>query len=389
MENINNTDNTKLYNGITSDTGKLSDQEISFDKGISSENIISSGKGILFGKEMSSLILLILLIVLSFISLFVGVIDIDMGLLISGDSDAWFIFLASRIPRLLSILCTGMGMSVAGLLMQQLCMNKFVSPTTGATISAAELGILLSLVFVPGATIWGRAIFAFILAILGTWIFVWFIGAVKFKDVIMVPLIGIMFNYVIGGITSFIAYRYEMSQSISAWTVGSFSQIIRGRYELVFLCLPLIIIAYVFANHFNIVGMGKDFSKNLGLPYNLILFFGITIAAMITAAVVVTVGSITYIGLVVPNIVAMFKGDRMKGSLIDVALFGALYTLVCDVIGRLVIYPYELPINLVSGVIGSVLFIALLIYRLKKGRRAVRLNDLFSKGRIQGNTAGK
>lgn len=68
------------------------------------------------------------------------------------------------------------------------------------------------------------------------------------------------------------------------------------------------ILAFAFANHFNIVGMGRDFSKNLGVPYNLVLFAGLSIAAMITASVVVVVGSISYIGLIVPNVVAMFKG---------------------------------------------------------------------------------
>ena len=132
------------------------------------------------------------------------------------------------------------------------------------------------------------------------------------------------------------------------------------------------------------VGMGKDFSKNLGVPYNFILFMGITIAAMITASVVVVVGSISYIGLIVPNIVAMFKGDKIRGTLIDTALFGALFVLVCDMIGRVVIMPYELPIELIIGTVGSVLFVILLLYRLKNGRKAVR----FEKGGIGNGQCG-
>ena len=147
---------------------------------------------------------------------------------------------------------------------------------------------------------------------------------------------------------------------------------IRDRYEIVYLVVPLVILAFVFANHFNIVGMGRDFSKNLGVPYNLVLFLGLTIAAMITAAVVVVVGSISYIGLIVPNIVAMFKGDKIRGTLVDTALFGANFVLVCDLIGRVVIAPYELPIELIVGIIGSLLFILLLLYRLKHGRKAIR-----------------
>ncbi len=311
--------------------------------------------------------------VLAVISLFVGVIDIDAASLMTGDVRQWEIFLLSRLPRLLAILCTGVGMSVAGLIMQQLCMNKFVSPTTGATISSAQFGILLALLFMPGSTLWGRAIFAFVTAILGTWIFVWFIQRIQFKDVVMVPLVGIMFGNVISGVTNYLAYKYEMTQALSTWLVGHFSLVIKGRYEIVWLVVPLVILAFAFANHFNIVGMGKDFSKTLGVHYNLVLIMGLTIAAMITASIVVVVGSISYIGLIVPNVVAMFKGDKIRGTLVDTALFGAIFVLVCDMIGRVVIMPYELPIELIVGILGSIIFIALLLYRLQNGRKAIRL----------------
>ena len=277
----------------------------------------------------------------------------------------------SRLPRLLAILCTGVGMSISGLIMQQLCMNKFVSPTTGATISSAQFGILLALLFMPSSSLWGRAVFAFIAAIAGTWIFVCFIQRIQFKDVVMVPLVGIMFGNVIGGMTSYLAYKYDMTQALSSWLVGHFSLVIRGRYELVYLTLPLVLLAFLFANHFNIVGMGKNFSKNLGVNYNVVLFLGLSIAAMITASIVVVVGSVSYIGLIVPNLVAMFKGDRIRGTLLDTALFGALFVLVCDMIGRTVITPYELPIELIIGVIGSVIFVGMLIYRLNHGRKSI------------------
>ena len=316
-----------------------------------------------------------MLVVLSLCSLFVGVIDMNLPGLLGGDYQQLELLLISRLPRLLAILCTGIGMSVAGLIMQQLCMNKFVSPTTGATISSAQFGILLALLFMPSSTLWSRAIFSFAAAVFGTWIFVWFIQRIQFKDVVMVPLVGIMFGNVIGGITNFLAYKFEMTQALSTWLVGHFSLVLRGRYEIVYLVVPLVILAFLFANHFNIVGMGKDFSKNLGVHYNLILFMGLTIAAMITASVVVVVGSISYIGLIVPNIVAMFKGDKIRGTLVDTALFGAIFVLVCDMLGRVLIYPYELPIELIVGILGSIIFIGLLFYRLKNGRKAIRLGS--------------
>lgn len=197
----------------------------------------------------------------------------------------------------------------------------------------------------------------------------------------MVPLVGIMFGNVIGGITNYLAYRYEMTQALTSWQVGHFSLVLRGRYEIVYLTVPLVIFAFIFANHFNIVGMGKDFSKNLGVPYNLILFTGLSIAAMITASIVVVAGAISYIGLIILNLVAMFKGDNIRGTLVDTALAGAIFVLVCDLVGRVVIAPYELPIELIVGIIGSIVFIGLLLYRLRYGRRAVKICVLGGKGK--------
>lgn len=335
-------------------------------------------------ENICTLVLFALLVILSIVSLFIGVLDINLLALLQGDSHQLGVFVVSRLPRLLAILCTGIGMSVSGLIMQQLCMNKFVSPTTGATITSAELGILIALLFMPQSTLWSRALFAFVCAIAGTWIFVWFIQRIQFKDVIMVPLIGIMFSNVIGGVTSFLAYKFEMTQSLSSWLVGHFSMVLQGRYELVYMVVPLVIAAFVFANHFNIVGMGKDFSKNLGVNYNLVLFMGLSIAALITASVVVVVGAISYIGLIVPNLVAMFKGDKIRGTLVDTALFGALFVLVCDMLARVVIAPYELPIELIIGVIGSILFIGLLFYRLKNGRRSFKFKSRLQSPGVSG-----
>ncbi len=288
--------------------------------------------------------------------------------LFEGDATQVMLLFSSRIPRLLAILCTGMGMSIAGLIMQNLCMNKFVSPTTGATISSAQLGIIISLICVPSANLATKTVFAFVFSILGTWLFIAFVQRIKLKDVIMVPLIGIMFNSVIGGFVSYFAYENDLTQILSNMLVGDFSLILAGRYEIVFLIVPLIIITFIFANHFNIVGMGENFSKNLGVNYNFVMFGGLSIAAVITASVVVTVGTISYIGLIVPNIVAMFKGDKIRGSLLDVGLFGALFVLVCDVVGRTIIQPFELPIELISGILGSALFIILLFKRLGAGK---------------------
>ncbi|ONI46054.1 iron ABC transporter permease [Epulopiscium sp. SCG-B10WGA-EpuloA2] len=315
-----------------------------------------------------TILIFITIIICSCISIFIGAFDISLSGVLEGDYKQLMILLNSRLPRLLATLCIGAGMSVAGLIMQNLCMNKFISPTTGATISSAQLGIIIALLFIPSANLTTRTIFAFSTSILGTWIFVWFIQKINFKDIIMVPLIGIMFNSVIGGVVNYLAYENDLTQILSNLLVGDFSLVLAGRYEIVFLSVPLLIIAFIYANYFNIVGMGETFSTNLGVNYKLVMFLGLSISAIITASMVITVGSISYIGLIVPNIVSMFKGDKIRGTIFDVALFGAMFVLVCDLIGRIIIRPFELPIELVSGIVGSIIFIALLFKRLNIGK---------------------
>lgn len=150
----------------------------------------------------------------------------------------------------------------------------------------------------------------------------------------------------------------------------------RANTKLFIFVVPLIVLSFIFANHFNIVGMGKDFSKNLGVNYNVILILGLCICSLITASIVVVVGSISYIGLIIPNIIVMLKGDKLNGTLVDTALLGSVFVLACDILGRLIIMPYELPIDLIVGIIGSILFIALIVYKMKYGNKALNLKEV-------------
>ncbi len=137
----------------------------------------------------------------------------------------------------------------------------------------------------------------------------------------------------------------------------------KGNYELLYLSIPLVFIAFLYANKFTIAGMGEDFSANLGLNHKWVVNVGLTIIALITSVIIITVGSIPFIGLIVPNVVSMYLGDNLKRGLWHTALMGALFLLACDVIGRIVIYPYEVSIGLTVGVIGSIIFLYMLMRR--------------------------
>lgn len=307
--------------------------------------------------------LLIVLILLSITSLFIGVNDITLMDIVSYNKEKVDIFFISRVPRLVSILLAGLGMSICGLIMQQVSRNKFVSPTTGATIDSAQLGLVFAMLIIPRTGLAGKMIASFAFALAGTFIFMKILKSLKFKNAVFVPLIGIMFGNIIGSATTFIAYKYNLMQDITAWMQGNFSMIIKGNYEMLYITIPCIIMAYIYANKFTIAGMGEDFATNLGLNYNKVVNLGLMIVAIVTVCVVITAGSIPFIGLIVPNIVSMYKGDNLKDSIWHTGLFGAIFVLVCDIFSRTVIYPYEIPIGLTVGAIGSIIFLFMILRR--------------------------
>ena len=276
------------------------------------------------------------------------------------------ILLLSRVPRLISILITGMALSISGLIMQQITRNKFVSPSTAATMDSARFGIMFSMILLPGMHVMGKMAIAFIFALLGTFLFMFILRKIKVKNIVIIPLVGIMLGNLIDSVTTFIAYRFDLIQNINSWMQGSFSMVTKGRYEIIYITIPLAILAYYFANKFTIAGMGEDFSKNLGLNYNLVVNIGLGIVALISSAVLVTIGSIPFIGLIIPNIVSMIRGDNLRNSLGTTALLGAVFLLFSDILGRLIIYPYEISISLTVGVLGSIIFIYLIFKGVKK-----------------------
>ena len=299
-------------------------------------------------------------IILSCISLFVGAIDIKVTDLLDLESDKTQIFLVSRVPRLMAIIMAGAGMSIAGLIMQSLSRNKFVSPTTAGTLDAAKLGILISMLFFTKATYMQQVAFSFAFALVGTLIFMQILDRIKFKDVIFIPLIGIMYGNILSSITTFFAYEADLIQNISSWLMGSFTLIIAGRYELLYLSVPVIILAYIYANKFTVAGMGEDFAKNLGLSYKFVLNLGLILVAIVSTTVVLTVGVIPFLGLIVPNIVSLYLGDHLSKTIPHTAVLGIVFLLVCDIIGRMVIHPYEIPVNVTVAVIGSAIFLVML-----------------------------
>ena len=307
-------------------------------------------------------------VLLAFASLMIGVYSLQWTDIRNGTAElnSQMVLLVSRIPRTLAIILVGASTSISGMIMQMLSRNRFVSPSTAGTVESASLGILIVTLLYPGASLGVKIGFATVVAMLGTGLFLAILRRVPVKSPLMVPLIGIMLGGVIGSVTTFFAYRYELLQSLSMWTSGDFSRVLRGRYELLYLSGILTVLCWFAADRFTVAGMGEAFTTNLGLNYRRVMALGLSVVAAVTAVNVVTVGAIPFLGLIVPNVVSAVLGDNVRRTAPWVAVFGAAFLLACDIAGRTLRYPYEIPISTVVGVVGGVIF---LITLLKKGER--------------------
>ncbi|AKF29380.1 MULTISPECIES: ABC transporter permease [Bacillus] len=307
--------------------------------------------------------LLLLLAVLACTSIFIGVEDLSpLDIFHLNKEQAGTLF-DSRLPRLVSIIIAGMSLSICGLIMQQISRNKFVSPTTAGTMDWARLGILISLMIFTSASPLVKMSIAFIFALAGNFLFMKILERIKFNDAIFIPLVGLMLGNIVSSIATFIAYKYDLIQNLSSWLQGDFSLVVKGRYELLYLSIPLVIIAYVYADKFTVAGMGESFSVNLGLKYKRVVNIGLIIVSLIASLVILTVGMLPFLGLIIPNMVSIYKGDNLRSSLPHTALLGAVFVLFCDILGRVIIFPYEISIGLMVGVIGSGIFLYMLLRR--------------------------
>ncbi|MET1033672.1 MAG: ABC transporter permease, partial [Arthrobacter sp.] len=303
----------------------------------------------------------VVVLLLAVASMIIGVSDISLPRLLSGDPAAWDIFWISRVPRTMAAVLAGMAVAVAGLMMQLMARNRFVEPSTVGTTESATLGILVVTVLAPGAPLLANMGVASIFAVLGTALFLAILRKLPTRNTLLIPLVGIMLGGVIAAVTTFFAYRFDLLQTLSNWMLGDFSGVLRGRYELLWIVALLALIGFIAADRFTVAGMGQDFTTNLGLNYARTMRLGLVIVSLISAVVVTSVGAVPFLGLVVPNIVSLIFGDNLRRAVPWTAVVGAGFVLICDIIARIIRYPYEVPVGMVMSVIGAVVFLILLL----------------------------
>jgi len=276
------------------------------------------------------------------------------------DGDGLWLIAVSRAPRTAAALLAGAALAVAGVIMQMLARNRFVEPATVGTGPAAGLALVAVTLLAPGAALWVKMLAATLAALVATAVFLAMVRRLPPRDPLLVPLTGIVFGGILGAVTTFVAYENDLLQYIDIWMSGEFSGVMLGRYEFLWLAGAAALVAYAYANRFTIAGMGEEMSATLGLSYGAVMALGLGIVSVVTSVTVVTVGLLPFVGLVVPNIASRLQGDNLRHALPMLAALGAGLVLACDIVGRVIWYPYELPVGTVLGVIGAGVFLWLL-----------------------------
>lgn len=294
-------------------------------------------------------------------SLFTGVYDI------LGQDDGARMFAITRVPRTIALVLAGAAMAMSGLIMQLLTQNRFVEPTTTGTTEWAGLGLLAVLILAPQASILVKMSVAVAAAFVGTMVFFLFLRQVSLRSSLIVPIIGIMLGAVVGSISTFVAVKTDMLQSLGVWFAGSFTSVLRGQYELLWIVALVGVAAFVVADRFTVAGLGEEIATTVGVDYQRIVLLGTALIAVATGVVTVVVGNLPFIGLIVPNVVSMLRGDDLRSNLPWVCLLGIGIVTLCDLVGRIVVMPFEIPVSLILGVVGSAVFILLLLRQRRHG----------------------
>ncbi|UBI08599.1 iron chelate uptake ABC transporter family permease subunit [Corynebacterium coyleae] len=299
----------------------------------------------------------VVVVLLLLTSLAVGQYDI------LNSDDGWAMFRTTRVPRTIALVLAGAAMAMSGLIMQMLTQNRFVEPTTTGTTEWAGLGLLASFVFFPNGTIMTRMLLAVGFAFVGTMVFFAFLRKVTLRSSLIVPIVGIMLGAVVSAVSTYWALQADLLQSLGVWFAGSFTSVIAGQYEVLWIVLFVVIAVFFYADRLTVAGLGEDVATNVGLNYNRIVLVGTSLVAVAAGVVTVVVGNLPFLGLIVPNIVSMMRGDDLRSNLPWVCLTGIGVVTVCDLIGRTIIAPFEMPVSVILGVVGAAVFIAMIVRR--------------------------
>jgi iron complex transport system permease protein len=322
------------------------------------------GKSILLALILLTIIAIALS--LSFGTTFISPQRLVRMIVDGGDSMEYLIVMQLRLPRAIMALLVGASLAVSGVLFQALLKNPLSDPYTIGISGGAALGATIAVVASLGYFF--ISIFAFAGSIL-TILLVFSLSSSKRFGTTSLILTGIALSFILssGVLLIFALTRAQHVHKALLWLMGDLSL---ARYKTLVqmsVIIPIIIISALFYfKHLDAISLGDTFAKNLGVTRRDMrnIFW---IASLLSAISVSMAGIIGFVGLIVPHIMRFFFGPNHFKLVLSSAIGGGVLLVICDLIGRTVAPPYEIPVGIITGFVGGIFFLFLII---TKGERS-------------------
>lgn len=320
------------------------------------------------------LFLVILLILCIFAGILLGSVPLSpvnvLQCLIGLDRDSTTYILVNtvRLPRVAGACLAGMGLASAGVILQTVMNNSLASPNTIGVNSGAGFAVMLALMFggsytsaVPAAAFAGA---------LFTTLVIFGLAYMADSSRTTIILAGItVSSFLNAGINTIKLLDTDITVNLTTFMIGSLSGITFERLKFpAAAIITALLLSFLLAGSLNILGLGDDIARSLGLRVPFVRLVLLILSSVLSGCVVSYAGLLSFAGLIVPHICRRLFGNDVRYLLPCSALLGACFVLICDILGRVLFAPFELPAGVLMSFLGGPFFLYLL-FKKKGGRR--------------------
>lgn len=317
------------------------------------------------------LVTILLVIVVIVVSLCIGTVKLSIyqslkGLFVPDDSIERMIVWYTRFPRIIIGGLVGASLAIAGVILQSLLQNNLASPSTIGVTSGASFFGYLFLVVIPSFRNL-LPMFTILGSLLSTMI-IYFLAYNKGIGKTKIILAGLAISTLFGAFIDLIkTYFADSIGNASGFLVGGLNGV---TWSSIILILPYFIIAIIIIifiiPKLDIILLGEETAKSLGINTNIFNFVVIILAAILSGSAVAVAGLISFVGLIIPHIARFFVGSKHSRLIPAAGILGFILVIMCDTIGRVLLENTEVPVSIILALIGAPFFIFLIRGRKNK-----------------------
>ncbi|MDE7274441.1 MAG: iron ABC transporter permease [Lachnospiraceae bacterium] len=284
------------------------------------------------------------------------------------DSTTYILVNTVRLPRVAGACLAGMGLAAAGVILQSVMNNSLASPNTIGVNSGAGFAVMLSLML--GGSYTSAVPVAAFAGALATTLTIFALAYMADSSRTTIILAGItVSSFLNAGINTIKLLDTDITVNLTTFLIGSLSGLTFDSLKFPAAAIVAALLAsFLFARAINVLSLGDDIARSLGLHVTLVRLILLILSSILSGCVVSYAGLLSFVGLIVPHICRRLFGNDTRCLLPCSALLGACFVLICDILGRILFAPFELPAGVLMSFIGGPFFLYLL-FKKKGGRR--------------------